>query len=70
MKYNHALTIAFEVISKHPKGEDITPQQMRDAIIARLASIDDKELMEATMPPYDTYEMDDEPQISLHRQND
>lgn len=54
--YNHAFTIAFTVISDHPEGEDITPQQFRHAILDRLASLVEDELLEAVGPPYDTSE--------------
>jgi hypothetical protein len=61
-KYNHAITIAFEVVSDHPQGEDITPQQLADACRARIDRImavdGGAEMIEACMPPYDTFEED------------
>lgn len=53
--YNHAFDIAFSMKSNHPEGEDITPQQFRHAILARLAALVDDELMEAVGCPFDTY---------------
>lgn len=59
-RYNHAVTIAFEVHSNDPVGEDITPQQLADACRARIDRImaqdDGFEMIEACMPPYDTYD--------------
>jgi hypothetical protein len=54
--YNHAYSIAFSVVSKHPEGDDITPQQFRHAILKSLAALVDDELMEALGAPFDTYE--------------
>jgi len=54
--YNHAFTIAFSIESKHPEGDDITPQQYRLGILARLAALPDDELFEAIGLPFDTYE--------------
>lgn len=54
--YNHAFTIAFTIVSKHHEGDDITPQQYRLAILARLAAVTDDELSEAVGLPFATYE--------------
>lgn len=54
--YNHAFTIGFTIASKHPEGDDITPQQFRLGILARLAAVTDDELIEAVGCPFDTYE--------------
>ena len=54
--YDHAFTIAFSMKSNHPEAEDITPQQFRHAILARLAAVVDDELLEAVGPPFDTYQ--------------
>jgi hypothetical protein len=58
-KYNHAVTIAFEVISEHPNGDDITADQLATACLARVHNImrhDPSEMLEACLPPYDTHE--------------
>ncbi len=56
--YDHAMTIAFSLRSEHPSGEDLTPQQIRNALYQRLTRLDDDELIEATGAPFDTYEVD------------
>jgi len=57
MKYNHAYTIAFSVVSEHPTGEDVTADQVLEALVhrARTAYING-ELLEAIGAPFDTYE--------------
>jgi hypothetical protein len=57
MKYNHAYDIAFSVVSEHPTGEDVTAEQVLEALInrARTAYISG-ELLEAIGAPFDTYE--------------
>lgn len=58
-RYNHAYTIAFEVISDHPKGDDVTPEQLKAALTQRIENLDsagDLEWLDATGAPYDTYE--------------
>lgn len=58
--YNHAFGIAFAVPgSTHPEGLDVTPMKIREAILQRLASITDVELLEAVGAPFDTYEEED-----------
>lgn len=52
--YDHAFTIAFSIKSNHPEGDDISPQQYRHAILSRLASLVDDELLEAVGMPIDT----------------
>lgn len=57
--YNHAFDIAFTVITKascETEDDYPTPQEIRIAILKRLAGIDDDELMEAVNKPFDTYE--------------
>lgn len=55
--YNHAFTFGFCVTgSLDPDSMDVTPGQMREAIISRLALITDKELEEAVELPFDTFE--------------
>lgn len=57
-KYNHLYFVGFTVISENECGEDVTADMLRKAIIKRLASLDDVDLInecEAT----DTYNEDD-----------
>jgi hypothetical protein len=55
--YNHAFDIAFAISgSIHPKGEDVTPRMIREAIMLKLGEMDDTELLEAVGAPFDTYE--------------
>lgn len=56
--FDHAMTIAFSLRSEHPSGEDLTAQQIRNALFQRLTSLNDDELVEATGAPFDTYEVD------------
>ncbi|HEX2842066.1 hypothetical protein [Hyphomicrobium sp.] len=55
MRYDHAFTIAFSITSHHKDVDDIKPQQFRNAILARLASLVDDELLEAVGFPFDTF---------------
>lgn len=57
-RYDHAFTIAFSLVSSDPSGRDVTPSQLRAAILSRLESLADDELIEAVGAPYDSYEMD------------
>lgn len=54
-RYNHALSIAFEVTSNEEQGEDISGGMLREAILKRLNNLNDNELVEAVGAPYDTY---------------
>lgn len=58
MRYNHTFFIGFTCITKHPEGEDVTPAQLREAILKRLAGASDGELLEACGAPFDTYEVE------------
>lgn len=62
MPYNHAFTVAFEVISDDEDGKDITPQQFADAIRKRVDSLlaNGSEMLEAVGAPYDTYDTDED----------
>lgn len=66
MKYNHAFTLGFSVVSEHPEAEDITPEQFAAAIHQRVAEclIRDQnghcEMLEAVLPPYDTYKEEED----------
>lgn len=58
-RYNHAVSLAFSVISNDPEGEDITPDMIKEALYRRVIDLDsagDLEWLEATCPPWDTYE--------------
>ncbi len=55
--YNVAFTIAFEIPKcTDPKGEDVTAKQFRQAILLRLAGLDDEDLLEAIGLGFDNYE--------------
>lgn len=58
MTYNHAFTLAFEIPgSTDPEGNDITPQQYREALLKRMNDLDkNNEWEEAIGAPYDTFE--------------
>jgi len=60
-QYNHALSLAFEVISNDEEGEDITIPMLKAALQKRVENIDsggDLEWEQACLPPWDTYEME------------
>ncbi len=57
--YNHALDIAFEVVTKDKEGEDIQGVVLRNALQKRLDSLSDEELEEACGAPFDTYNVED-----------
>jgi hypothetical protein len=60
MKYNHAFDIAFSIVSDHPTGEDVTAEQVREALIQRVhTAYSSGELLEAIGAPFDTYEVDE-----------
>ena len=56
--YDHAFTISFSVRSDTPDASDITPAILRAAIVRRLASLPDDEMLEAVGEPFDSYEID------------
>lgn len=57
-RYSHACTIAFEIVSKCERGEDLEGPALRVAILERLASIGDAELVEAVGLPFDTHKIE------------
>lgn len=62
-RYNHACTLAFEVVSGDPEGEDITIDMLKAALARRMRDLDTSqpggaEWVEAVLPPYDTYKME------------
>lgn len=56
--YNHAFDIAFSISnSKSAAGEDVTAEQMAEAIITRVkALLSSGEMLEAVGCSFDTYE--------------
>ena len=56
--YNSLGFLGFTVLHKEEDIETITPQQVREAIIMRLASVDDQELLECVALD-DTYKEDE-----------
>lgn len=61
MPYNHAVTLAFEVVSEDFYGDDITPEMLKAALIKRIESMDKTgEWAEACLPPYDTHKVTQE----------
>ena len=58
-RYNHAIDIAFSLVSNHPKGEDITGDMVRTALWNRIRDLDEAEEwneIAANTVPFDTYE--------------
>jgi hypothetical protein len=56
-KFNHAYDFAFEVISENEEADDVTPAQIRTALIARATSLSDKEILQAC-GRYDVFQME------------
>lgn len=57
-RYNHAYSISFSLTNTSEDGEKTTARELREAIIKRLASIDDQELKESVGCPWDTFKED------------
>ena len=55
--FNHAFDISFSVESPDPEGR-ITAEQARKAILTRVNTLSDTELLEAIDAPWDTYQVD------------
>lgn len=55
--YDHAYDIAFSLRSCSADGSDVKARDIRSAIIERVASLTDDELLEATGAPFDSYEI-------------
>lgn len=56
--YNHAVAIAFEVVSEDESGRDFTPTMLKQALQKRIDQLGDSdEWIEAVGAPYDTYEV-------------
>ena len=54
--FNHAFDFAFEATSLRKDGSDVSPQMLREALLARANTLSDAELLEAC-GLYDTYEI-------------
>jgi hypothetical protein len=54
-RYSHAYDFAFEVKTDKPHRQ-VTPAELRAALLERATRISDAELLEACGPPYDTTE--------------
>ena len=57
-EFNHMYDIAFSVVNSNEDGE-VTGSEVRDAILDRLAELDNDEILEA-IGYCDTYEVEDE----------
>lgn len=58
-RFNHAYDIAFELVTEHDKDQ-VTAEELRAALWARLKSMDDTEILEACGYPFNSYEMEAE----------
>lgn len=58
LRFNHAYTIAFEVLSDDENGEDVSAAKLRRALRKRLRELNDKEMIEACGAPFDTMPRD------------
>jgi hypothetical protein len=54
--HDHAYDIAFSLRSNTADGSDVRASHIRAALLERLASLTDDELLEATGTPFDSYE--------------
>lgn len=68
-KFNHAVTLAFSVISDDPEGEDFTPAMLKAALEARIRDLDrspgQSEWLEAVGSPFDSFK-EDEPALATY----
>jgi|JRYH01.1.fsa_nt_gb hypothetical protein len=53
-QFNHAYSFAFEVLSHNEDGEDVTPDMLRAALLARIQKLSDEDLAQACDAPWDT----------------
>ena len=59
-RYSHQLLLAFTVESEAESGDDITPEQIKDAVYRRFRDCtDNDEWLEACLPPNDTEEIEE-----------
>ena len=56
IKYNHAVDIAFEVISNDEQGVDITPDMYRLALMRRIEELDRTNTWNEAIGIFDTME--------------
>lgn len=58
--YDHAYSFGLEVISSDERGEDVTGADLRRALLARLATMTDEEVVQACDggQPFDSHEID------------
>lgn len=60
-RYNHAYDIGFSLTSNHERGDDVTPEMFREALVQRMKDLDaHDEWGEAIGCPFDTYCEDDD----------
>ena len=59
-KYSHAYCFGFSLENDSQDGEETTAQELRSAILKRLAELSDIELLENCDAPFDTYELESE----------
>lgn len=56
--HSHAFDIAFELETACEDGESVTAQQLREALIKRVTSLGDDDLLAAVGAPFDTHELE------------
>jgi hypothetical protein len=56
-KFNHLFSIAFSVISEKEDPDTIKGRELRDALLVRIASMEDSEFVEACGYMSDTFEV-------------
>ena len=60
-RYDHVYDLAFSVKSDHPRGDDVTPQMLINALQKRIEDLKQGgEIMEACGVPFETYEIEGE----------
>lgn len=58
MTFNHLFDIGFEVISKQENPSNVSDQELRNALMQRIASMNDDEFREACNYCGDSYEVE------------
>jgi len=58
-KYDHAYAFSFSVKSNDAGGEDVTAENLLDAIAEALTRMDAVDLLENCGCPFDTYEVEE-----------
>jgi hypothetical protein len=69
VRYNHACSIAFEVITE-AKGEHITGLEIRNALTNKLRNYSNDDLIEAVGLPFDTFELNEDSLSSSQKPSD